>query len=138
MDSLTSQLTESGTRVPQVGDVIIKYHPQSDRAPRVFSSEEYKASFVDDSDPTSPPDDEPWLLFDSREDFEFAEIVHDVALNRTQIERLLELFRRCQEAPGSLTFRKYDDLKEALENASEILTPVIMHSVRMLSLHQLT
>lgn len=117
-------MKEPSTWVPKVGDIIIKYHPRSKRAPRVLSSEEYQTSLVNESDPISPPDDEPWLPFHSREDFEFAELVHDTALNRPQIERFLRLFQRCQESPGSLSFRKYDDLKEALENASKILTPV--------------
>jgi len=138
MDSLTSWLTESDTRVPRVGDVIIKYHSRSGRATRILSSEEYKASLVDDSDPTSPPDDEPWLPFRSQEDFEFAELVHDAALNRPQIERFLKLFQRCQEVLGSLTFQKYDDLKESLENASQMLTPVTIHSACALNPHRFT
>ena len=82
---------------------------------------------VDDSDPTRPPDDKPWLPFHSREDFEFAELVHDVALNRPQIERLIRLFQRCQKGPGSLTFKKYNDLKDLLESASKMLTPITMY-----------
>jgi len=127
---LTPGSTESGARIPRVGDIIIKYHPKSNRPHCILSAEEYQASLVDNSDPTSPPDDEPWLPFCSREDFEFAEFVHDTKLNRPQIERLLKLFQRCKETPGSLTFQKYDDLKESLENASGILTPVTIHLVR--------
>lgn len=109
------------------GDIKIEYHPKSGMAPRVVSSEEYKASLVDESDPTSPPDDEPWLPFKSREDFEFAELAHDAALNRPQIERMIKLFQRCQKMPGPLTFKKYNDLKESLEKASSILTPVTIY-----------
>jgi len=82
---------------------------------------------VDDSDPTRPPDDKPWLPFHSREDFEFVELVHNAALNRPQIERLIGLFQRCQKGPGSLTFKKYNDLKDSLESASKMLTPVTMY-----------
>ena len=75
MDSLTPRLTGSGERVPEVGDITIKYHPHSKKDTRVLSAEEYKASLVDNSEPTKPPDDKPWLPFQSREDFEFAELI---------------------------------------------------------------
>jgi len=126
VDSLTLRIIEHSPRVPTAGDITIEYHPQSGRATRVLSAEEYKASLTDRSDPTSPPDDTPWLPFHSREDFEFAELVHDTALNQPQIEKLIKLFQRCQEAPGSLTFRNYKDLRESLEKASMMLTPVTM------------
>ena len=77
----------------------------------------------------TPADDEPWLPFHARGDFEFTELVHDVALNRPQIERLIKLIQRCQNTPGSLTFRRYSDLKASLEEASKLLTPVTMDFV---------
>jgi len=126
--SLTLGLVGSGTQALKAGDVVIEYHPHSKRGTRIVSMEEFKASFIDNSDPTSPPDDEPWRPFRSREDFEFAELVHDASLNRPQIEKFIKLIRRCQDAPGSLTFQKYSDLKDSLESASKILTPVTIYS----------
>jgi len=124
MGSFTSRLTESGTQVPKAGDITIEYHPHSKKATHIFNPEEYKASLADNSEPTKPPDDEPWRPFHTREDFEFAELVHDAALNQPQIEKFIKLIQRCQEAPGSLTFSKYSDLKDSLEAASKLLTPV--------------
>jgi hypothetical protein len=109
---------------PNIGDIKIEYHPKSGRDPRVFSSEEFKAHAKNSSEPTGPPEAEPWLPFQSREDFEFAEFVHDAALNRSQIEKLIKLIRRCQDAPGLFTLRNINDLKSSLERASELLTPV--------------
>ena len=122
--SLTPGLIGPGVRAPKAGDIIIEYHPHSKRDTRIVSTEEFKASLIDDSDPTSPPDDEPWRPFRSREDFEFAELVHDASLNRSQIEKFIKLIRRCQDAPGSLTFKNHNDLKVSLETASKMLTPV--------------
>lgn len=113
---------------PRVGDLKIEYHPHSKKGTRVLSSEEFKASLTDDSDPMEPPDEEPWLPFRSREDFEFAEIVNDAALNQGQTKRLIALIQRCQKAPGSFTLRGLDDLKNSLESASKLLTPVIIVS----------
>lgn len=124
MKSLISGLTESSLRIPKAGEIVIEYHPHSKRGTRVVSAEEFKQSLKNNSEPTGPPDNEPWRPFRSREDFKFADFVHDAALNRPQIERLIDLIQRCQNTPGSLTFNKYNDLKESLESASRILTPV--------------
>ena len=94
MDSLTSGFTGLSAQTPNTGDIVIEYHPHSERDTRVLSPEEFKASLSDDSEPTKPPDDEPWRPFHSREDFEFAELVRDAALNRTQIDRLIKLVQR--------------------------------------------
>src|ERR1700749_4596513 len=113
-----------GEQIPNTGDIVVEYHPRSGRHSHTFTAEQYKQLLGDPPDPTEPPDDEPWLPFNSREDFEFAELVHDAALNRNQIEKLIQLIQRCQDTPGSFTFKKYDDLKESLEDASKLLTPV--------------
>ena len=114
----------SAADTPNKGDIIIEYHPRSKKATRTLSAEEYKASLEDHSDPLKPPDDKPWLPFRSRSDFKFAEFVHDAELNRSQIEKLIKLIRRFNNAPDSFTFKNYDDLKRSLEDASRLLTPV--------------
>jgi len=83
--------------------------------------------FNDQPNPTARPDDEPWRPFLTREDFDFAELAHDAKLNQKQIERLIELFNRCQQQPGPFTIRKYGDLKRSLENAGRLLTNVTTH-----------
>jgi len=108
---------------------VIEYHPHSKKRTRVISAEEFKASLSGNSEPTTPPDDKPWRPFQSREDFEFAELVHDAALNRPQIERLIKLIQRCQNAPGAFTFHNYNELKGSLDSASKLLTPVTIYLV---------
>jgi hypothetical protein len=76
-----------------------------------------------------PLDDEPWRPFSTREDFAFAELIHDAKLNRGQIEGFIKLIQRCQESPGLFTFNTYNDLKKTLDRAQKILTEV---SVRLL------
>jgi len=119
----------SGVQTPNVGDITIEYHPRSGRNTRVLSSEEFKEGLSDRSEPTEPPDTEPWRPFRSREDYEFAELAHDAALNRTHTERLIKLLQRCQDSPGSFTLRNYNDLKDSLESASKLLTPVSTSSL---------
>ena len=78
-DSLTSGLTRLSAQTPNAGDIVIEYHPHSERDTRILSPEEFKASLSDNSEPAKPPDDEPRQPFHSREDFEFAELVRDVS-----------------------------------------------------------
>lgn len=121
----------SGVQTPNVGDIVIEYHPHSGKERRFFGPEEYKASLRDDSGPTGPPDDEPWRPFRTRKDFEFAEQVNDAALNRPQTEKLIKFVRSCQgdDRTDLFTIRNYSDLKDSLENASKLLTPVIMNDL---------
>ena len=126
-DSLPLGLTGLDVGTLNTGDIVIEYHDRSGRAPRILSSEEFKRSLNNDSEPTAPPDDKPWRPFHSREEFEFAELVNDAKLNKTQTERFIKLIRRCQDTPGSFTFNNQNDLKNSLENASKLLTPVIIY-----------
>ena len=124
---LTTGLIGLDAQMPNTGDIRIEYHPHSGKDTRFLSSEEFKTTMNSDPEPTEPPDDEPWRPFHSREEFEFAELVHDAALNRPQIERLMKLINCCQDTPGAFTFRNYGDLKDSLESASKLLTPVCIY-----------
>lgn len=130
MTRLVGSLTlGSGPKVPNAGDIVIEYHPHSGKDNRILSPEEFKGSSNDDLEPMEIPDDEPWRPFHSREDYEFAELVHDASLNRTQIDKFIKFIRRCQETPGSFTFRNHGDLKDSLDDASRLLTPVTTHNL---------
>ena len=111
-------------RTPSDGDILIEYHPHSKKEPCIISTQDYKATLNKQSKLTKPPDDKPWLPFSSREEFDFAELVHDAALNQKQIDTLIKLIGRCQEVPGAFTFRNYSDLKRSLDEASKLLTRV--------------
>lgn len=124
IDLLTGTLIGSDTQAPQDGEIAIEYHPHSGRRTRVVSAEEFKETLNNQPDPTILPDDEPWLPFSSREDFDFAELVHDAKLNQKQTERLINLINHCQKSPGSFTLRNYNDLRSSLEHASKLLTNV--------------
>ena len=85
--------------------------------------EEFKKG-MNEAEQLDPPDEEPWLPFRSREDFEFAEIVHDAAMNQPQIDTLIKFVHRCQEDPGKFTLRSSQDLRKSWEDASALLTGV--------------
>ena len=102
----------------------MEYHPNSEKDPRTLSPDEFKDSFTHQPGPTGPLDDEPWCPFSSKEDFEFAELVHESKLNQKQIERMIKLIQRCQQAPGSFTLNSYKDLHRALADTTKLLTNV--------------
>lgn len=116
-------MTESGVDL-NAGDILIEYHPHSKKGTCILNPEEFKESLNNFSEATEPLDAEPWRPFRSREDFEFADLVHDATLNQTQIKRFIKLIKRCQDVPGSFTLQSYSDLKDSLDNASKLLTPV--------------
>ena len=119
---------ESSVPIPKAGDIVIDHHPHSKKGRIILGPEEYKASLRDDSEPTEPLDGELWRPFRSRKDFEFADLAHDGMLNRPQIESWIKFARGCQgeNATGPFTIRNYSDLKDSLESASRLLTPVII------------
>jgi len=59
MDSLTSGLPGPHIQTTKASNIMIEYHPHSKRGTCIMSSEEYKASLIDDSEPTSLPDNKP-------------------------------------------------------------------------------
>ena len=87
------------------GNILIEYHPHSGKITRILSPEEFKESLGDYLEPMDQPDDEPWRPFRSREDFEFADLVHDAALNQTQIEWLMKFVQHCQDMPVKHCYR---------------------------------
>ena len=112
-------------QTPRDGDIVIKYHPHSEKDVCTLSPKEFKEFLNHRPDPiVGLADDQPWQPFSMREDFDFAELVHDVKLNRPQIERLIKLIQQCQDVLGSFTLHKYNDLKKALDRSGNLLTKV--------------
>jgi len=116
-------LNFTDSNILQPGDIRITYHPHSKRDPAVIGPEEFKKG-INDAASAELPDEEPWLPFRSREDFEFAEIVHDAAMNQSQIDNLIKLIHRCQENPGAFTLKSCRDLRNLWEDARALLTDV--------------
>jgi hypothetical protein len=65
-----------------------------------------------------------WPYFNSREDFELAELMLDASLSQKQCNKLLDIIRRCAKGSGSVTLSGYSDLQSRWESASSLLTSV--------------
>ncbi|KAJ7152307.1 hypothetical protein C8R43DRAFT_886375 [Mycena crocata] len=69
-----------------------------------------------------PTDAEPWAPFPTRLDFEVAEFVVDVMLNKNQTKTLLSLIRRCAANIDAFTIQSHSDLEKHWERASKKCT----------------
>ncbi len=105
-------------------DIKVEYHPDSDKKDETFPFEEFtrRPSFT----PVRPETDQPWSSFHTREDFDFAEIALDAALNNQQIEALIKLFHHCIQNKDKdlFTLSGSRELKETWKTARTKLTPV--------------
>ena len=98
-----------------------EFHPRSSRPDLLQSFEE---AGVTNHAPEVPADEEPWRPFQSRGDFEFAEIAVNASLSKTHINALLDLISRVKMGQTELTLKNENDLRQAYDNAAKELTPV--------------
>lgn len=110
------------SRTPQLDDIKTIFHPSSGREPRI-------QSFVEaGKDRTVAcsviPDERPWFPFVSRIDFEFAALAVRSRLTAELIDDWLAFHQRTAEESKCPSFRRHEDLYEALDMASSLLTPV--------------
>ena len=98
-----------------------EFHPHSRHPDLLQRFEEFG---VTRHTPEVPANEEPWLPFQSRGDFEFTEIAVDASLSKTQINALLDLISRVKMGQTELTLKNENDLHRAYDNAARELTPV--------------
>ncbi|KAH9170356.1 hypothetical protein EDB89DRAFT_1853558, partial [Lactarius sanguifluus] len=114
---------------PMTDKITTEYHPNSGRPPRTQSFDEYNGEHQFFSSPPAGSA-EPWLpFFNTREDFEFAEILMESHMNKVQSERLIKLVKLCLNRKGTLTFSNYSDLQTAWDRAASQLTPFSVNNI---------
>lgn len=105
-----------------IDDIRTEYHPNSGRGVKVETFENYREhTFKHNSNPEIT---EPWRPFQSRTDFEFAELALDAALTKAHVDRLIQLVERCISGQDSFNLTNYQDLSKTWDAASTLLTPV--------------
>jgi len=98
----------SDTRAPQshiyeVDDIITEYHPSSKRPATVERFHEYGMEASSAPQPLCPQplDSEPWRpYFETRQDFELAEIILEGGLDSKRSDALIKLINLCIEGKG--------------------------------------
>ncbi|KAI0027107.1 hypothetical protein K488DRAFT_74803 [Vararia minispora EC-137] len=106
----------------------IRYHPRSNRPDDIIDFKDYSAR----KGPTASfvPDKEPWKpAFQTREDFELAEIMLEASMNRTLGDRLLSVIQACISGNGKVTFSKFSDVMDAWDLAALRVAPFEKHSI---------
>ena len=110
------------TESHEENDIRVEYYPNSGRETDIFKIDDYLRS-VPDVDAVVEP--EPWAPFRTREDFEFAEIVLEAGMTRSQINALIKLFHRCiKKGDGGFTISNHKDLANTFDIAANRLAKV--------------
>ncbi|KAF9464619.1 hypothetical protein BDZ94DRAFT_1353444 [Collybia nuda] len=118
-DAAFEQVHTTIAEEPQFGDVKIEFHPYSHRPPRIGSFEDHNPNL-----PQIIPDSEPWKPFQSRLDFEVAELILEGALSHSLADRLIKLIHRAAENNDldPFTLKNGAEMSKLWEGASELLT----------------
>lgn len=121
---LASHDNEQTDTIPEVNDIKIEYHPHSKQPTEIKRLEDYL--YGEDLDLGQHIDPEPWSLFGSLDNFEFAEWALEAELNRKQIEVILKIINRLRSGLSELTFSTYDELSQAWTIASQSQHSVLL------------
>jgi hypothetical protein len=106
----------------QFDDIRTEFHPASGKEPVITHFEDY--GHAEEFAYKNPPDPRPWAPFESRLDFEIAELILFAALNKEQTTKLISLMKRVAEGAEEFTLRSHDDIKKRWEKASDKCTKV--------------
>ncbi|PCH42571.1 hypothetical protein WOLCODRAFT_71761, partial [Wolfiporia cocos MD-104 SS10] len=108
-------------------DIMTEYHPSSYIPWRIQPFEEYGQE--DNEAPSPPMSKSPWEPFQTRADFEFAEIALKSSLKWDQIDSLIKLINAV--ATGSMRFSLTSEaqLRDVWDAASNQLTPFEKHTI---------
>jgi hypothetical protein len=120
----------------QVDDIKTEYHPNSGRSTRIQHFGEYghEVSDLESISFNLSPDVEPWKPFQTRLDFEFAELTLGAALSEQQTNKLINWIHHYSKEPESFTISSHADLCHAWDNASAIATSVGVISLFIISI----
>jgi len=105
-----------------IDNIRTEYHPNSGRGVKVETFEDYREHTLK---PISVPEiTDPWRPFQSRTDFEFAQLALEAALTKTHVDKLIQLVERCIKGQDSFNLTNHQDLYNTWDAASTMLTPV--------------
>ena len=118
----TSHVEPQPVAIPTIDDIRTEFHPNSGRGVKVETFEDYREHTLK---PISVPEiTDPWRPFQSRTDFDFAQLALEAALTKTHIDRFIELVERCIKGQDSFNLTNHRDVYDTWDAASTMLTPV--------------
>lgn len=117
----------------ELHDIKIEYHPTSGRPTTIISFDDYAGR--DHFPDPIPLDTHPWAPFQSRLDFEIAELSLEAALNHSQLNRLIKLVHSAgkKDPDNSFNIKSAGDMKKMWEEASHLRTAVSLITIDSLN-----
>ncbi|KAG2150779.1 hypothetical protein DEU56DRAFT_908418 [Suillus clintonianus] len=94
--------------VPSPYEPSCEYHPNSGILAQTRTFSMFQRDILEDP---PFPDTQPWVPFQSRLDFEAAELAHEAALSQPQIDWLINLLHRSKQDSESFTLYNYKDVR---------------------------
>lgn len=103
--------------VPQLDDIKVQYHRSSHRPTQIYAFEDYKQ----EKRKVDPHvfSKQPWLPFNTRTEFDFAELAHEAHLSKGHIARMLDIIAAASSHPESFTFKTPADVDRAWKRAEQ-------------------
>ncbi|EIW78662.1 hypothetical protein CONPUDRAFT_156628 [Coniophora puteana RWD-64-598 SS2] len=107
-----------GVRLPAEGDYRVEHHPRSKRAAEYFAPNSFQRHPPPDPDHAPLPN--PWSpYFESRLEFEIAELALETGMTVEQTNRFLDLIHRARRRQEDVSIKKYSEVKLRWEAASQ-------------------
>ncbi|PSR77506.1 hypothetical protein PHLCEN_2v7846 [Hermanssonia centrifuga] len=129
-DAADPNIASSDQAAPMLDDIRVEYHPKAKVPPKVFSFEDYGRE--QDKPPARAFVKDPWLpAFETRLNFEFAELTLECGMNKHQIESLLRIVHHISDDPSQFTYKTYEDLKGSWDVVGEMHPPFEKHSINV-------
>ena len=123
MDETNTDSGNVGDGGPKADDIRIEYHPSSGREPETFAFGDFVRGAPKKTFSMGP---DPWIPFKTREDFEFAEVALEAGMTKAHVNRMINLFHKCQDEKDHITLSSYDEMHKILAVASERLPKVCL------------
>ncbi|KAI0658337.1 hypothetical protein C8Q70DRAFT_917521 [Cubamyces menziesii] len=111
----------------EADSIKVEYHPSSGRPTQVFRFEEFNRHRI--AEPPPPPPAKPWNPFNTRTDFEFAELTLDAGLSDQHLDALIKMIRRIVQNANDFTFNSHVDVRKTWDAAANKVTPFTKHVI---------
>ncbi|KAF7296941.1 hypothetical protein MIND_00925900 [Mycena indigotica] len=116
---------------PEKDDIKREFHPHSGLPTQYIALNTYIQLEALGATSRPPPVSEPWLPFDTRLNYEFADFANTNMLDKKAVNALISLINRVAASPAQFTVKNYDDLNKRWEQASQLCTSFKEYTVEV-------
>lgn len=109
---------------PSTGDIKIEYHPNSKRPPETIPLKEYQHRRRKTKGVQRMTTRRPWKPFQTRSEFEFAEVALKASLTKGQVDALIQVIKRCVDGEDKFELHSHSHMCEVWNAGSVLHTTV--------------